>query len=62
MGGIDRKGPLATGSEEDARRVAREVLAEAPDQFILGADCTVPGTTPWENLRAAIDEAHRARE
>jgi hypothetical protein len=39
------------------------VLAtRAPDRFILAADCTVPGDTPWENLRAAIEEAHHFGE
>lgn len=59
MGGLERTGALATGSEEDARKAAREALAEAPERFILGADCTVPAATPWGNLRAAIEEAHR---
>ncbi len=58
MGGLDRKGPLATGTAEEARAAARAVLKDAPPKFILGADCTVPGDTPWENLKAAIAEAH----
>lgn len=61
MGGVDRLGPLSKGSTEDAREAARQALAIAPDRYILGADCTVPGDTSWENLRAAIDEAHAAR-
>ncbi|MFI5386946.1 MAG: uroporphyrinogen decarboxylase family protein [Fimbriimonadales bacterium] len=59
MGGMDRCGALATGSEAEVRTSARSTLSEAPDRFILGADCTVPANTSWENLRAAIDEAHR---
>ena len=59
MGGMDRKGVLATGGEEEIRAEARAVLSDAPDRFILAADCTVPGDTPWSNLSAAIDEAHR---
>ena len=58
MGGLERKGVLATGSPEEVRRAAREVLAQAPERFILGADCTVPADTSWDNLRAAIDVAH----
>jgi len=34
------------------------VLAQAPERFVLAADCTVPGDTPWENLRTAIETAH----
>jgi uroporphyrinogen decarboxylase len=59
MGGMERKGALATGTEEQTREAAREALKGASGRFMLGADCTVPGGTPWENLRAAIDEAHR---
>lgn len=58
MGGMNRLGILATGSEEEARAAARTVLATASPKMILAADCTVPSTTPWENLRAAISEAH----
>ncbi len=28
---------------EEVREAAEDVLAEAPERFILGADCTVPG-------------------
>ena len=42
MGGIDRKGVIATGTDEEIRRAVTDVLQAAPDRFILGADCTVP--------------------
>jgi uroporphyrinogen decarboxylase len=58
MGGLERKGVLATGAPAEVRRAAGAVLAEAPERFILGADCTVPGDTSWDNLRAAVAEAH----
>jgi uroporphyrinogen decarboxylase len=58
MGGLERLGVLATGTPAEVRRAAQAVLAEAPERFILAADCTVPGDTPWDNLRAAIDVAH----
>ena len=38
-----------------------EVLRQAPDRFVLGADCTVPGDIDWDNLRTAIDTAHGYR-
>jgi uroporphyrinogen decarboxylase len=59
MGGLERKGVIATGSVADIRQSAAGVLAEAPERFILAADCTVPSETPWENLKAAIDTAHQ---
>jgi uroporphyrinogen decarboxylase len=58
MGGLERKGVLATGTPEQVRRAAQDVLRGAPDRFILGADCTVPSGTKWENLKTAIDTAH----
>jgi uroporphyrinogen decarboxylase len=61
MGGMDRKGAIGTGTDEEIRRAATEVLKAAPERFILGADCTVPGTARWEGLRAAIDTAHAFR-
>ncbi|MCX6358364.1 MAG: hypothetical protein NT029_01030 [Armatimonadetes bacterium] len=61
MGGMDRYGALAKGTEAEVRAAAREALAAAPERFILAADCTVPPGTQWANLRAAIDEAHNWR-
>ena len=58
MGGLDRKGPLLTGTPQQARAAALQVLATAPERFILGADCTVPSQVSWDNLKAAIDAAH----
>lgn len=58
MGGMDRLGVLANGTEEEVRAEARRVLADAPTPTILAADCTVPPGTPWQHLAAAIDEAH----
>jgi uroporphyrinogen decarboxylase len=59
MGGMQRKGVIATGSTPEIQRAAEEILAEAPERFILAADCTVPAETPWTNLRAAIEVAHQ---
>jgi len=61
MGGLERKGVIATGGLEEIRQAAEGVLAEASERFILAADCTVPSDTPWEHLRTAIDTAHRYR-
>ena len=61
MGGLDRLGILAKGTAEDARAAARAAIAQLPERAILGADCTVPGNTSWDNLRAVIEEAHTYR-
>ncbi len=61
MGGLDRKGILTYGSPKQIEKEVLEVLAKAPERFILAADCTVPSGTPWENLRLAIRTAHHWR-
>ncbi len=58
MGGMNRKGVLATGSREQVAEAAETVLREAPERFRLGADGTVPSETPWDNLKTAIEVAH----
>ena len=58
MGGLERKGVIATGDKQAIRQAVKDVLSQAPEQFILAADCTVPSDTPWENLKTAIDTAH----
>jgi len=57
MGGMERQGVIATGSPAEVRLAAESALAAAPDRFILAADCTIPSTTPWENLKTAVDTA-----
>lgn len=61
MGGLDRKGVLARGTPQQVTAAVDELLAAAPDRFMLGADCTVPSETSWDNLRAAIAAAHSHR-
>ena len=58
MGGLERKGIIAHGSADEIRAAVEEACQAAPERFILGADCTVPGDTPWSNLKLAIDTAH----
>jgi uroporphyrinogen decarboxylase len=62
MGGMERKGEIATGDSDAIQLAVTDVLAQAPDRFILAADCTVPSETSWEHLKTAIDVAHRYRK
>jgi uroporphyrinogen decarboxylase len=62
MGGMERKGVLATGSSKVIQQAATDVITKAPERFILAADCTVPSDTPWENLKTAIETAHHYRK
>lgn len=61
FGGLDRLGSIAKGSIADAKAEVDRVLQNAPEQFILGADCTVPSDTDYGKLRAIIDYAHSWR-
>lgn len=58
MGGIDRHGVINNDSMQEVYLEINQVLQQAPDQFILGADCTLPGTTDWKKIRSMIDKAH----
>jgi uroporphyrinogen decarboxylase len=58
MGGLERKGILATGTEQEIRSRVEELLRSRSEKYILGADCTVPSETSWDNLRTAIATAH----
>ncbi len=61
LGGMNRHGVIAHGTPEQIRAEVHAICQSAPERFILGADCTVPSETPWENLRAAIETAHTFR-
>ncbi|MFO7962674.1 MAG: uroporphyrinogen decarboxylase family protein [Desulfobacterales bacterium] len=62
MGGLDRNGVMATGGEADIKKSVEKVLADKPEKFILGADCTLPEEidrkTLWRNAKTAIAAAH----
>ena len=58
MGGMDRKGIIVNGSKDQIQDAVEEVLKNAPEKFILGADCTLPGDVKWENIKTAISAAH----
>jgi uroporphyrinogen decarboxylase len=61
LGGLDRKGVISTGTPEQIRQAVLTAIQSAPERFILGADCTVLPTTPWDNLRLAVQTAHEYR-
>jgi uroporphyrinogen decarboxylase len=58
LGGLDRKGVIATGRPEEIREAVNDIIRQAPPRFFLGADCTLPDGTGWENIKTAIDAAH----
>ncbi len=62
MGGLQKNGVISKGSPEEIESAVAKVIKDAPKQFILGAECTVPGTTDWKNLRTAIRRAHGGKK
>jgi uroporphyrinogen decarboxylase len=58
MGGLDRKGAIATGTGNEIEAEVADVIRKAPGRFILGADCTLPADVNWDNIRTAISAAH----
>ena len=61
MGGLDRHGAIVTGSQGEIKAMVQDVLQDAPERFILGADCTLPGDIDWDNIKTAIATAHGYR-
>ena len=62
MGGLERKGIIALGNQEETRQATVDVLQKAPDKFILGADCTLPNDVNWDNIKTAIATAHNHKK
>lgn len=61
LGGVDNTAAaLLNGSPQDAAALAKNALDSLTthENFILGADCTLPTDTPLENIRAMTDVAH----
>jgi uroporphyrinogen decarboxylase len=61
MGGLDRHGTIVTGSREEIEAAVWDVLQDAPERFILGADCTLPSDADWDNLKIAIEATRTYR-
>jgi uroporphyrinogen decarboxylase len=58
MGGMDRHGIIVSGSKKQIEDEVDIIISEAPEAFILGANCTLPSDIPWENVKTAISTAH----
>ncbi len=61
MGGLDRHGIIVSGNKSEIQNNIDNIIKSAPEKFILGADCTLPGDIDWENIRTAIHFAHQYR-
>jgi uroporphyrinogen decarboxylase len=62
FGNIDPSGVLGLGTPEYIRQKTRELISiwKPGGLFVLNSGCTVPATTPAENIRAFIQAAHEA--
>jgi len=58
MGGMDRKGIMAAGTKAEITGEVNRVLSDAPEKFVLGASCTLPGDVNWDNIKTALETAH----
>lgn len=58
MGGLQKRGPITTGNLDDLTHTVKEALAEAPERYIIGAECALLGEVDWKKVRKAVDLAH----
>ena len=58
MGGMDRHGIIVSGTKAEIQAEVIDICQQAPQNCILGADCTLPGDINWDNIKLAIDTAH----
>lgn len=58
MGGLDKAGIVYNGSKTQIQEEVNKTISMAPEKFILGATCTLPRDTHWNNIRIAMDAAH----
>ncbi len=58
MGGLSRNGVIVNGNKNEIISIVNKAISEAPEKFILGANCTIPEETNWSNVKVAMDTAH----
>ncbi|MBC8258890.1 MAG: hypothetical protein H8E38_07735 [SAR324 cluster bacterium] len=58
MVGMDRHGVISTGRKTAIVEDVKNTIKDAPKQFILGADCTLPNDIDWDCIRLAIETSH----
>lgn len=58
FGGLEKRGPISHKDPTGLQTAVQQVLAEAPDRFILGAECALLGEINWSQVRQVVDWAH----
>ena len=61
MGGLEKRGPILTGTEQEITETVAQVLKAAPERFILGAECALLGEVDWKKVRTAVNVGHAHR-
>jgi uroporphyrinogen decarboxylase len=58
FGGMEKKGPISKDNQQDLKEAVANTLKNAPQQFVLGAECALQGKVDWKQVRLAVDLAH----
>jgi uroporphyrinogen decarboxylase len=58
LGGLERRGAINKGTPDEVTAAVKQVIRDNPGRLIIGAECTIDGRTPIENIRAAVRAAH----
>jgi uroporphyrinogen decarboxylase len=58
MGGIEKRGIISSGTQEQIQQAVSEVIDEASEKFLLGSSCTLPANIDWKKVRTAVNVAH----
>jgi uroporphyrinogen decarboxylase len=64
FGNVEPSGVLALGTPDYVRQKTREIISlwKPGGLFVLNSGCTLPATTPSENIRAFVQTAHEFGE
>jgi len=46
-------------AQAEIQAEVQAALQDAPDKFMLAADCTLPHDVSWDNIKTAISTAHQ---
>ncbi len=61
MGGLNRKGTIVHGTPSEIEREIDKVVKDAPEDFLLAADCTLPSDINWDKIKNTISYTHKVK-
>ena len=61
LGGLNNRGAIKDGTWEELKAEIDEILENAPQNFIFGADDSLPNDVDQEKVRRAVDYIHTWR-